>query len=337
MAAMTGRRQSSKIATVRLPMLTQADRGYETRYRKQSVLQGLKRVSGRNSGAAIAGGVLAMVLAVHPANALAGEEDEDAPKPTPPQVYLDLRTSYSRVPAGVLAIGLSPSGPLSWLSELAARPAPSLPASQGITLDVPLTVDVNDRVSLYGGFSTTASKVGDFDWAAAAISSWNLGVQTDIYQQNGGAIPTLTLQSTLTRTVPSGPLATTSLNTILEATYALDADETRGLLAGLQSTLTAIDADRAEIRPNWVGYAGGFYQWDSNWKLTGRVGAQSFGGAQLLSLTPIAAFTQPIVRFDLDKMDDDDNRLFGVTAQIAWTPKPAYQLIVRTPLYLSKN
>jgi hypothetical protein len=36
-------------------------------------------------------------------------------------------------------------------------------------------------------------------------------------------------------------------------------------------------------------------------------------------------------------MDDNDNRLFGVTAQIAWTPKPAYQLIVRTPLYAVRN
>ena len=32
-------------------------------------------------------------------------------------------------------------------------------------------------------------------------------------------------------------------------------------------------------------------------------------------------------------MDDNDNRLFGVTAEIAWVPKPAYQLTLRTPLY----
>ena len=41
--------------------------------------------------------------------------------------------------------------------------------------------------------------------------------------------------------------------------------------------------------------------------------------------------------FDLDRMDDDDNRLFGITAQIAWTPKPSYQLTLRTPLYAIKN
>lgn len=285
-------------------------------------------------------GWLALVGAIAlPGPALAAEdaEDDDA-KPAAPQVYLDLRTSYSRVPAGVLAIGFSnPSGLLSRLSELTARPAPSLPASQGLALDVPLTVDINDRVSLYGGFSTTTSKAGDLDWSAVTVTSWNVGVQADIYEQNGGAIPTLTLQTTLTRAVPTGPLATTSLNNVLEASYALDADEHRGVLAGVQSTLTAIDADRAEIRPNWVGYLGGFYQWDNNWKVTGRAGVQSFGGAQLLALAPLAAFTQPIVRFDLDKMDDDDNRLFGLTAQISWTPKPAYQLTLRTPLYLSKN
>jgi hypothetical protein len=72
-------------------------------------------------------------------------------------------------------------------------------------------------------------------------------------------------------------------------------------------------------------------------KFISRVGVQSFGGAQLLNLTPFQAFTQPIVRLDLDRMDDKDNRLFGVTAQISWTPKPAYQLTVRTPIYLVRN
>ena len=32
-----------------------------------------------------------------------------------------------------------------------------------------------------------------------------------------------------------------------------------------------------------------------------------------------------------------DNRLFGVTAQIAWVPKPSYTLTLRTPLYLVRN
>jgi hypothetical protein len=51
----------------------------------------------------------------------------------------------------------------------------------------------------------------------------------------------------------------------------------------------------------------------------------------------IDGFTQPIVRFDLDRMDDNDNRLFGITAQVAWVPKPSYQVTLRTPLYLVRN
>lgn len=80
-----------------------------------------------------------------------------------------------------------------------------------------------------------------------------------------------------------------------------------------------------------------YYQWDNNWKLSGRFGVQSFGGAQLLNLTPFQPFTQPLVRLDIDRMDDNDNRLFGVTAQISRMPKPSYQLTVRTPLYAVRN
>jgi len=36
-------------------------------------------------------------------------------------------------------------------------------------------------------------------------------------------------------------------------------------------------------------------------------------------------------------MDDDDNRLFGVTAEIAWIPKPSYLLTLRTPLYAVRH
>jgi hypothetical protein len=43
------------------------------------------------------------------------------------------------------------------------------------------------------------------------------------------------------------------------------------------------------------------------------------------------------VRLDFDRMDDNDNRLFSVTAQIMWLPKPSYQLTLRTPLYLARN
>ncbi len=86
--------------------------------------------------------------------------------------------------------------------------------------------------------------------------------------------------------MPDSPLATTSLNTIAEFDYALNKDETKGLLAGVQIILTEIVSSLAAVNPDIVGYVGGYYQWDNNWKFTGRVGIQSFGGAQLPVLTP---------------------------------------------------
>jgi hypothetical protein len=69
-----------------------------------------------------------------------------------------------------------------------------------------------------------------------------------------------------------------------------------------------VDSSLATINPNIIGYVGGYYQWENNWKFTGKIGVQSFGGAQLLNLTPFKPFTKPIVRLDLDRVDDKDNR-----------------------------
>jgi hypothetical protein len=303
--------------------------------------------------------VLVAFLSAYFCGAALSKVDDDSddhpakPDSTLPNIYLDLRTNYATVPAGALSIGFSNPTlfsalttlrsleSLTDLTNLTTRPTLpanlSSPSSQSIGVDVPLTVDLNDRVSAYGGFSGSASKTSTSDWSTFTINSWNVGFQADVYQQNGGSIPTITLQSTVTRSVPDAPLATTSLNTILEFDYALDKDETKGFLAGVQYTRIAVDSDLATIKPNIVGYVGGYYQWDNNWKFSGRVGVQSFGGAQLLNLTPFQPFTQPTVRLDLDRMDDNDNRLFGVTAQISWVPKPSYQLTVRTPLYAVKN
>ena len=274
-------------------------------------------------------------------------EDESETTASAPNLYLDLRTNYATFPAGSLSIGfgglinghpgLSALASLSSLPSLTTLPTVSSPSSRSIVLDVPVTSDLNDRVSVYGGFSAGVSRTDFSDWTALSIYSWNVGVQADVYQQNGGSIPTITLQSTLTMPVPHAPLPVTSLNTILEFDYALNTDETRGLLAGVQYTEVAVGSAFVKVNPNFIGYVGGYYQWDNNWKFTGRVGVQSFGGAQLLNQTPFEPFTQPIVRLDLDRMDDDDNRLFGVTAVISWVPKPSYQLTVRTPLYLVKN
>jgi hypothetical protein len=277
------------------------------------------------------------------------DDDDDASSSGLANLYIDFRTNYAYVPGGALSTGLGDTSLFGTLSQLATlrklidrptlpgRPQLSAPTNQGIGVDVPLTVDLGDALSLYGGFTGSTSYNGLSGWSDVAVTSWFLGFQADVYQQNGGTFPTLTLQSTLTRSVPDAPLATTSFNTVVEAKYALDPDEMRGWLAGIQYTHTEIDTVLARIGDATAGYVGGFYQWDNNWKVSARVGLQSFGGAQLLAVAPIASYTQPLVRLDLDRMDDDDNRLFGITAQIAWAPKPVYQLTVRTPLYAIGN
>lgn len=279
-------------------------------------------------------------LTITASAAFSAEDEEDATKPAVPNLYLDLRTSYASVPAGTLGLGFGTGSLSAALQALAVRRGATLPnglpAAKSIAVDLPLTVDVDDRVSLYGGVSGSTTDIGD-GWSRFDITSWNIGVQADLYRQDGGAIPTITLQSTLTQSVPNDHGMTNSLNNILEFDYALDEDETRGWLTGVQHTTTIIASPFASIRPNTILYAGGYYQWPSNWKFTGRLGMQSFGGAQLAGRTLAESFTQPILRLDLDRMDDNDNRLFGITAQIAWTPKPSYQLTLRTPLYAIRN
>ena len=295
--------------------------------------------SARSAGGAALGVLLTLCLC---GLALAKDEDdeeEDAAKTKPalPNVYLDMRTIYSTLPAGSLSIGFSAPPLLATLANLSSLRTSTSPSNRSISVDLPLTVDVNDQLSVYGGVSGATSQAGADPWTAFSIFSFTLGFQADIYQQNGGMFPTITVQSNVSRSIPDAPLASTTYNTILEAGYALDADETRGLLAGVQYTRVLIDTPIARVSPDIMGYVGGYYQWDNNWKFTGRLGVQHFGGAQLLNVTPFAAFTQPILRLDFDRMDDDDNRLFGITAQIAWTPKPSYQLTLRTPLYAIKN
>ncbi|WP_312017121.1 hypothetical protein [Bradyrhizobium jicamae] len=272
--------------------------------------------------------------------------DDGSKGPTTPTIYLDMRTTYAAVPAGSLPVGFGNSALFTALqahalsSDHALATAPNsipLPSRQSIAVDLPLTVDVTDKVSLYAGVSGTTTYASMQGWSPFDVTSWNVGFQAEVYSQKGGSIPTVTWQSTFTQSVPNGPTGTTTFNNILEFSYALNKDETRGLLAGVEDTRVEVAEAFARIHPNIIGYVGGYYQWPDNWKFTGRVGVQSFGGAQFLNLAPVPSFTQPILRLDLDRMDDNDNRLFGVTAQIMWVPKPAFQLTLRTPLYFVRN
>jgi len=276
----------------------------------------------------------AMVLAPVVASAADGDGDDDGKpkaKPAFPTTYLDLSTSYATVPAGVIALGFGFAG------QFATLPGVGLPATRALGVNAPLTFDINDRVSVWAGVHGSMIQPEGGSWTSFIIDSWHVGTQIEVYQQKGGLFPTVTVQETVASATSGGPFATTSFTTVLELNEALNKDETRGLLAGMQAVNVVVDSSLAKVNPYFIGYVGGYYEWDNDWKITGRAGVQSFGGAQLLGVTLAQPFTQPLIRFDVDLMDDNDNRLFGVWAQIAWTPKPSYLLTLRTPIFAVRN
>ncbi len=89
-----------------------------------------------------------------------GEEDAAKAKPALPNFYLDMRTIYSTLPAGSLSIGFSTPPLLSTLANLSSLRTPTSPSSRSISVDLPLTVDVNDQLSVYGGVSGATSQAG---------------------------------------------------------------------------------------------------------------------------------------------------------------------------------
>ncbi|MDI3561166.1 hypothetical protein [Bradyrhizobium sp. Arg816] len=94
--------------------------------------------------------------------AFGADEDEDkSAKPDVPNIYLDLRTTYATIPAGTLGLGFGNTSLSAAFEALVARRGTTLPnglpAAKFIAVDLPLTVDVSDRVSLYGGVSGSTS------------------------------------------------------------------------------------------------------------------------------------------------------------------------------------
>lgn len=138
--------------------------------------------------------LLAALLSFCPSDAARCQGTDDGDKAsakmatTLPNIYLDLRTTYSTLPANTLSIGFSPHALFGTLPTLASLPSLSTPASQSLGIDVPLSVDVNDQISVYGGFSASASHTDISPWTSLSISSWNFGLQADVYQQNGESI-----------------------------------------------------------------------------------------------------------------------------------------------------
>ncbi|HEY0220239.1 MAG TPA: hypothetical protein VGC26_10830 [Afipia sp.] len=258
----------------------------------------------------------------------ADDEDDNASKATTkvPNVYLDLSTAYAAVPANTLLLGFRNIASLSRSS------------SRNLTVNAPLTVDVTDKLTLVAGVTGSTSSTAGTGWQEMTLDSWNVGFTAEIFEQKDW-FPKVTVQSVLSRTIQTGTLgiAATSSSSAVELNYALDEDETRGVIGGIKYTDISVDSRLVKIGPSLIGYAGGYYQWPNNWKVTGRFGVQSFDGANFILPVRLPSFTQPIVKLDLERMDDNDNRLFGASFEIIWAPKPIFQLTLNTPIYAVRN
>ncbi len=273
---------------------------------------------------------ICVLLAIHVLGAgSAWAEDDDDASPSAskvPNIYLDLSTAYATVPANTLLLGFRNIASLSTSS------------SRNLTVNAPLTVDVTDRLSLIAGVTASTYSTAAIGWQDMTLDSWYVGFTADIIEQKDW-FPKVTVQSFLSRTVQIGTLgiAATTSSTAVELNYALDEDETRGNIGGIKYTDIFADSRFVKIGPSLIGYAGGYYQWPNNWKVTGRIGIQSFDGANLIIPVQLPSFVQPIVKLDLERMDDNDNHLFGMSLEIIWTPKPIFQLTLNTPIYAVRN
>lgn len=270
---------------------------------------------------------MCLILAIHLVGAGSAWADDDAsPAGTTPNIYLDLSTAYATVPANSILLGFRNIATLSTAG------------SRNLSVNAPLTVDVTDRLSLIAGVSASTYSTAATGWQNMTLDSWNVGFSADVFEQQGW-VPKITVQSFLSRTIQTRTLgiAATASSSVVELNYALDEDETRGVIGGIKYTDIFVESQLAKIGPSLIGYAGGYYQWPNNWKVTGRFGVQSFDGASLIIPTQLPPFIQPIIKLDLERMDDNDNRLFGASLQIIWAPKPIYQFTLNTPIYAVRN
>lgn len=258
----------------------------------------------------------------HGKNAAEAEEAEDT-APAVPRVYVDMSSTYTAIPANSFAVGFRNSISMVNLTSLSSR---------AVALSVPVAIDLSDRLSVYAGINTYASQSDGYAWTSMIVDSWSAGLQAVVLEQNG-AVPSVTVQSTFTQSI-GGVISARGTASVIEFGYALNEDETYGLMAGIKYANVMIDSTILNVGPSTIGYVGGYNQWPNNWKLTGRLGVQAFDGANLGSLLQTKPFTLPIIRFDLDRMTDDDQIRFGLTTEVAWAPQPTFQLTLRTPITL---
>lgn len=265
------------------------------------------------------------LLATPACGADESDDEEDEPKSEGPNIYLDITSGYSVTPGGALLLG--------------PRFLPfATSASKSFAINAPLTIDLTDRFSLYAGLDASTSRAGATSWSKFQIGNWSTGFSADIVEHKGW-LPTVTLTGSVVRPVkPPAFGALTTWSAGLDLDLPIDKDETRGVIAGTSVSRSILDhRGLGSIRPTVTAYGGAYYQWESGWKLTGRAGFQTFGGANIGSIVQLKRTTLKFVALDYERLDDNDNKLFGLSLALGWSPKPAVQLTLSTPLYFLRN
>jgi hypothetical protein len=124
------------------------------------------------------------------------EDKDDAAKPmsTWPNTYLDLSTTFSTSPPNSLRVGVRSFSTFR-----------STSSSQTTIFDMPLTVELTDRITVYAGLDTYTSRALPDPWMAMTFGNWGAGFSADIVEHEGH-IPTVTLSASVSRPLTKGTL-----------------------------------------------------------------------------------------------------------------------------------
>lgn len=258
------------------------------------------------------------------------EKDDDAPKG--PSIYIDLSTTMMRAPGNSLVIGRR--------GFLSITGSPS----KSFSVDLPLTIDITENLSVNAGIDFGNAKAGTEPWSRLALGNLNAGFSYTFLDQTG-YIPELSISGSVSQPlhVKFGAPLTTAWSGGLDADYAFDEERTRGLLAGLALNYLAINSRLGHVEPLYGGYVGAYRQWGNGWKLTGKAGYSWFGGGHVGSIVRATAVRQVLGQLELERYDASDNKLFGIalggsiSRAARGKTSTAVQLVISAPLYLLKQ
>lgn len=270
--------------------------------------------------------VIGLSLALLPRIALAADsQSDDEDETSGAVVSIDLAATYAT--ASGFGFLFSPARLTTQFF--------TAPSSKSLTLDVPLKIDFNDRFSAYAGVVGSMDAFGGQSWSSFQLSAWRIGFSADVVQQQEFT-PTVTLSGFVSRPFDrEGQIfRTTTWSAAIDLERSLDAEETYGWLAGGAYTRIVVDGGPLDVRPVAMIHAGAFRMIE-DWKLSARFGVQQAGGAHLAGLIDVTRITTPFVKLDLEKLDEDDNRLIGLSAAVGWSPKPSVQFILNVPIYIA--